>query len=65
VFGPFAEYTRLRLADDPHLWASTLFDEVTGLGYPGSLNRPGSGGGTEATGEWFDASTEEVSERVA
>ena len=36
VFGPFAEYTRLRLADDPHLWASTLFDEVTGLGYPGS-----------------------------
>ena len=29
------------------------------------LNRPGSGGGTEATGEWFDASTEEVSERVA
>jgi hypothetical protein len=33
------------------------------MGY--DLNRPGSGGGTEATGEWFDASTEEVSERVA
>ena len=35
--------------------------------FPGLLivNRPGSGGGTEATGEWFDASTEEVSERVA
>lgn len=36
VFAPFAEYTRLRLVDDPHLWASTLFDELTGLGYPGS-----------------------------
>jgi transposase len=22
VFAPFAEYARLRLADDPHLWAS-------------------------------------------
>jgi transposase len=33
---PFAEYTRLRLTDDPHLWASTLFDELTALGYAGS-----------------------------
>ena len=33
--------------------------------YHTTMNRSGSGGGTEATGEWFDASTEEVSERVA
>src|SRR5450759_4485220 len=36
VFAPFAEYARLRLADDPRLWASTLFDELTALGYAGS-----------------------------
>ena len=35
------------------------------FGHSALVNRPGSGGGTEATGEWFDASTEEVSERVA
>src|SRR5664280_1076595 len=35
-FAPFAEYARVRLTDDPHLWASTLFDELTGLGYAGS-----------------------------
>ena len=33
---PFLEYCRLRLAEDPHLWASTLFDELAGLGFPGS-----------------------------
>lgn len=33
---PFLEYCRLRLAEDPHLWASTLFDELTGLGFAGS-----------------------------
>ncbi|WP_204019177.1 IS21 family transposase, partial [Sphaerimonospora thailandensis] len=35
-FEPFAEYCRLRLdADtgDPHLWATTLFDELVELGY--------------------------------
>jgi transposase len=32
-FGPFAAYCRARLAEDPHLWATTLFDEVTALGY--------------------------------
>lgn len=32
----YADYCRLRLADDPHLWATTLFDEVQALGYPGS-----------------------------
>jgi transposase len=32
-FGPFAAYCRARLAEDPHLWATTLFDEVIALGY--------------------------------
>jgi transposase len=32
-FEPFAAYVRARLAEDPHLWAVTLFDEVSGLGY--------------------------------
>jgi len=46
VFGPFAEYARLRLTDDPHLWGSTLFDELTALGYPGVNRRsPGRCGG--------------------
>ena len=35
-FEEFAEYCRIRLADDPHLWGTTLFDEVVALGYPGS-----------------------------
>lgn len=33
---PFVEYCRIRLADDPHLWASTLLDELQPLGYGGS-----------------------------
>ena len=33
---PFVEYCRLRLVEDPHLWASTLFDEVVELGFSGS-----------------------------
>ena len=36
VFDPFAGYVTQRLADDRHVWASTLFDEVVALGYPGS-----------------------------
>ena len=32
-FDPFVGYARQRLADDPHLWASTLFDELVDLGY--------------------------------
>ncbi len=36
VFEPFAAYVAQRLADDRHVWASTLFDEVVELGYPGS-----------------------------
>jgi transposase len=30
---PFVEYLRLRFSDDPHLWATALFDEVVILGY--------------------------------
>jgi transposase len=32
-FDPFVDYCCARLTEDPHLWAVTLFDEVTGLGY--------------------------------
>ena len=32
-FEPFVDYVRARLAEDPHLWAVTLFDEVVALGY--------------------------------
>ncbi len=35
-FEEFAEYAKTRLADDPHLWATALFDEVVALGYKGS-----------------------------
>ncbi|MGW3956855.1 Mu transposase domain-containing protein [Streptomyces sp. NPDC004752] len=38
AFEPFLDYCRQRLADDPHLWATTLFDEVTGLGYQGGYS---------------------------
>ena len=37
-FEPFVAYCRARLADDPHLWASTLLDEVTELGYQGGYS---------------------------
>jgi transposase len=30
----FVPYVGQRLADDPHVWASALFDEVQALGYP-------------------------------
>jgi transposase len=35
-FEEFAEYCKIRLTDDPHLWATALFDEVVALGYGGS-----------------------------
>jgi transposase len=35
-FEEYTEYCRLRLAADPHLWATTLFDEIAALGYPAS-----------------------------
>jgi transposase len=33
---PFVPYLIQRFADDPHVWASALYDEVTRLGYPQS-----------------------------
>lgn len=35
-FEAYVEFCRLRLAGDPHLWATTLFEEVVELGYVGS-----------------------------
>ncbi|MGH8861481.1 MAG: Mu transposase domain-containing protein [Jatrophihabitantaceae bacterium] len=32
----FLGYCRQRLGDDPHLWSTTLFDEVVDLGFAGS-----------------------------
>ena len=31
---PFVEYLTARFVDDPHVWASALYDEVRRLGYP-------------------------------
>jgi transposase len=33
ALAPFAVYVSARFVDDPHLWASALFDEVVALGY--------------------------------
>jgi transposase len=33
LFERFVDYVRERLAEDPHLWAMTLFDELVALGY--------------------------------
>jgi len=38
TFVPFLDYCRQRLCDDPHLWASTLFDELSQLGYSGAYS---------------------------
>jgi transposase len=32
----YAAYVAARFVDDPHLWATALFDEVVDLGYSGS-----------------------------
>ncbi|WP_088285515.1 IS21 family transposase [Kineosporia sp. A_224] len=32
-FAPFEAYVRARFADDPHVWVTTLFDEVVDLGF--------------------------------
>ena len=32
-FAPFVDYVAARLAEDPHLWASTLLDELQPLGF--------------------------------
>jgi len=36
---PFVGYLRQRLVDDPHVWATVLFDEVVGLGFDRSYPR--------------------------
>ena len=36
VLAPFVAYLSARFVDDPHLWATALFDEVVPLGYPAS-----------------------------
>lgn len=38
IFPQFLPYCRLRLAEDPHLAAAVLFDEVVELGYPGGYS---------------------------
>ena len=38
ALGEFVEYCRRRLADDPHVWLTTLFDEVVDLGYRGFVS---------------------------
>jgi len=35
-FDRFADYVTEHLRKDPHLWATTLFDELTGLGFDAS-----------------------------
>src|SRR5260370_32456864 len=37
-FEPFPEYCRIRFADDPHLWAPMLFEEVRELEYDGAYS---------------------------
>jgi len=45
-FERFGSYCRIRFGDDPHLWATTLFDEVAGLGMRGRTRRsPGRSAG--------------------
>lgn len=36
VFAPCADYVAARLAEDRHVWATALYDEVLALGYAGS-----------------------------
>jgi transposase len=38
AFGEYAAYCGQRFGDDPHLFATTLFDEVRGLGYGGGYS---------------------------
>jgi transposase len=38
VFGEYAAYCGQRFADDPHVFATTLFDEVRELGYGGGYS---------------------------
>lgn len=33
LFAPFVDYVSVRLRDDPHVWGTSLYDEVRKLGY--------------------------------
>jgi transposase len=35
-FAPYVPYLTARLVEDPHVWATTLYDEVSAVGYPRS-----------------------------
>jgi hypothetical protein len=51
-FEPFVGYCRKRLTEDPPLWATTLFDELSELGYDHSyptLTRQPAGCGRRAS----------------
>jgi transposase len=37
-FAKYADYCAARLAEDPHLWATALFEEVAPLGYDGGYS---------------------------
>lgn len=39
LFDRFEPFVRQRLADDPHVWATVLFDEIVALGYERSYPR--------------------------
>lgn len=39
VFEPFVQYCEARLTEDPHLWATALYDEIQQLGYDRSYPR--------------------------
>src|SRR5262249_14435391 len=63
VMAPFAEYCRIRLADDPHLWASALLDELRELGYQGSypsLTAAIRARGPQRGGGWRSSRTSRV-----
>ena len=47
---PFGVYLKARFVDDPHVWASALFDEVVPLGYSCSYPsfRPAAASGPAA-----------------
>jgi len=38
VFGSYESYCAIRLTDDPHLWAVTLWEEIRELGYDGGYS---------------------------
>lgn len=38
VFGGYESYCAIRLADDPHLWAVTLWEEIREFGYDGGYS---------------------------